>query len=46
VSSVPWPSEEGPRGDAADNPKVAMFGNVVLDMARKAPELSATTNLR
>jgi aminoglycoside phosphotransferase (APT) family kinase protein len=30
----------------ADNPKMAMFGDVVLEMARKAAELSATTSLR
>jgi aminoglycoside phosphotransferase (APT) family kinase protein len=29
----------------ADNPKMAMFGDVVLEMARKAAELSATTSL-
>jgi len=33
------------RGEA-DNPKMAMFGDVVLEMARKAAELSATTPLR
>jgi aminoglycoside phosphotransferase (APT) family kinase protein len=33
------------RGEA-DNPKMAMFGDVVLEMARKAAELSATTTLR
>ena len=30
----------------ADNPKMQMFGDVVLDMARKAGELSRTTRLR
>ena len=30
----------------ADNPKMAMFGNVVLEMARKAAELATTTTLR
>jgi aminoglycoside phosphotransferase (APT) family kinase protein len=30
----------------ADNPKMAMFGDVVLDMAAKAAELAATTSLR
>jgi aminoglycoside phosphotransferase (APT) family kinase protein len=30
----------------ADNPKMEMFGDVVLDMARKAAELAATTSLR
>jgi aminoglycoside phosphotransferase (APT) family kinase protein len=30
----------------ADNPKMAMFGNVVLEMARKAAELASTTTLR
>jgi aminoglycoside phosphotransferase (APT) family kinase protein len=29
----------------ADNPKMAMFGDVVLDMARKAGELARTTKL-
>lgn len=29
----------------ADNPKMAMFGDVVLDMASKAAELARTTNL-
>jgi aminoglycoside phosphotransferase (APT) family kinase protein len=29
----------------ADNPKMEMFGNVVLDMARKAAELARTTPL-
>jgi aminoglycoside phosphotransferase (APT) family kinase protein len=29
----------------ADNPKMEMFGNVVLDMARKAAELATTTTL-
>jgi aminoglycoside phosphotransferase (APT) family kinase protein len=29
----------------ADNPKMEMFGNVVLDMARKAAELTRTTRL-
>ncbi len=30
----------------ADNPKMAAFGDVVLDMARKAAELARTTRLR
>lgn len=30
----------------ADNPKMQMFGDVVLDMARKAGELARTTRLR
>ena len=30
----------------ADNPKMEMFGDVVLDMARKAAELARTTTLR
>jgi aminoglycoside phosphotransferase (APT) family kinase protein len=30
----------------ADNPKMEMFGNVVLDMARKAAELVKTTRLK
>ncbi len=30
----------------ADNPKMAAFGDVVLDMARKAAELVCTTRLR
>jgi len=30
----------------ADNPKMAKFGDVVLDMAAKAAELAATTPLR
>jgi aminoglycoside phosphotransferase (APT) family kinase protein len=30
----------------ADNPKMAMFGDVVLDMARKAGELARTTKLK
>jgi aminoglycoside phosphotransferase (APT) family kinase protein len=30
----------------ADNPKMEMFGNVVLDMARKAAELVRTTKLK
>ena len=30
----------------ADNPKMALFGDVVLDMARKAADLAATTDLR
>jgi aminoglycoside phosphotransferase (APT) family kinase protein len=30
----------------ADNPKMAAFGDVVLDMARKAADLSRTTSLR
>jgi aminoglycoside phosphotransferase (APT) family kinase protein len=30
----------------ADNPKMAMFGDVVLDLARKAGELARTTRLR
>jgi aminoglycoside phosphotransferase (APT) family kinase protein len=30
----------------ADNPKMAMFGDVVLEMARKAAELASTTTLR
>jgi len=30
----------------ADNPKMEMFGNVVLDMARKAAELARTTTLK
>ncbi|MGO8873079.1 MAG: hypothetical protein ACLQPH_17080 [Acidimicrobiales bacterium] len=30
----------------ADNPKMAMFGDVVLEMARKAAELSGSTSLR
>jgi aminoglycoside phosphotransferase (APT) family kinase protein len=30
----------------ADNPKMALFGDVVLDMAAKAAELAATTDLR
>jgi aminoglycoside phosphotransferase (APT) family kinase protein len=30
----------------ADNPKMAMFGDVVLDMARKAGELAKTTKLK
>jgi hypothetical protein len=29
----------------ADNPKMAQFGDVVLDMARKAAELARTTPL-
>ena len=29
----------------ADNPKMEMFGNVVLDMARKAAELARSTRL-
>jgi aminoglycoside phosphotransferase (APT) family kinase protein len=29
----------------ADNPKMALFGNVVLDLARKAGELARTTRL-
>jgi aminoglycoside phosphotransferase (APT) family kinase protein len=29
----------------ADNPKMAMFGNVVLDLARRAGELARTTRL-
>jgi aminoglycoside phosphotransferase (APT) family kinase protein len=30
----------------ADNPKMAAFGDVVLDMARKAAELARATRLR
>ena len=30
----------------ADNPKMQMFGDVVLDMARRAGELARTTRLR
>jgi aminoglycoside phosphotransferase (APT) family kinase protein len=30
----------------ADNPKMAMFGDVVLDMARKSGELARTTKLK
>ena len=30
----------------ADNPKMALFGDVVLDMARKAADLAASTDLR
>jgi len=30
----------------ADNPKMELFGNVVLDMARKAAELAGTTKLK
>jgi hypothetical protein len=29
----------------ADNPKMAQFGDVVLDMARRAAELASTTRL-
>jgi aminoglycoside phosphotransferase (APT) family kinase protein len=29
----------------ADNPKMALFGNVVLDLARKAGDLAHTTRL-
>jgi hypothetical protein len=29
----------------ADNPKMAMFGDVVLEMARKAADLASTTTL-
>jgi hypothetical protein len=29
----------------ADNPKMAMFGDVVLDMMRKAAELAQSTRL-
>jgi aminoglycoside phosphotransferase (APT) family kinase protein len=30
----------------ADNPKMALFGDVVLDMAAKAADLASTTSLR
>ncbi len=30
----------------ADNPKMELFGDVVLDMARKAAELARTTGLK